>query len=82
MVRLDSKTKTLIEQLAKRIGRTKSEVIREALTALATERRRSAQRPTPYEAMEPLLGCAKGGPKRLSERTTERFSQFLQSRKR
>ena len=82
MVRLDSKTKALIEQLAKRLGRTESEVIREALITFAAERRRSAPQPPPYKAMEPLLGCAKGGPKRLSERTAERFSQFLQSRKR
>jgi len=82
MVRLDSKTMVLIEQLAKQLCRTKSEVIREAVTALVTDRRRSTQRPTPYEAMKPLLGCAKGGPKRLSERTGERFSRFLQSRKR
>ena len=82
MVRLDSKTKALIEQLAKRLGRTESEVIREAITAFATQQRRDKQRTTPYDTMEPLLGCAKGGPKRLSERTAERFSQFLQSRKR
>ena len=82
MVRLDSKTMVLIEQLAEQLGRTKSEVIREAVTALVTERRGRTQQSTPYEAMEPLLGCVKGGPKRLSERTGERFSRFLQSRKR
>ncbi|MEW6683685.1 MAG: GNAT family N-acetyltransferase [Nitrospirota bacterium] len=37
--------------------------------------------PTPYKAMEPLLGCAKGGPKRLSERTGKRFSRSLRSRR-
>lgn len=80
-VRLDAGTEALIARLARRRGRTKSEVIREALMVLAREERRALASPTAYEAMAPALGCARGGPKRLSERTGERFARALRAKR-
>ncbi len=44
-VRLDPKTESLVSRLARRRGQTKSEVIREALLALA----RSAEQAKPHK---------------------------------
>lgn len=81
-VRLDPQTETLIGRLAKRRHKTKSEIIREAISILAQRESTNGKTLTPFESMEPLLGCAKGGPKDLSEHTGERFREILRSRKR
>lgn len=81
-VRLDTKTEALIDRLAKRRGETKSEIIREALKRLAKQEGALGRPVTPYEAMAPFLGCAKGGPPDLSERTGRRFAEILRAGKR
>jgi len=79
-VRLDSKTESLVNRLARRTGRTKSEVIREALKVFARAEADGEARPGPYEAIAHLIGCARGGPKDLSERTGEKVRKLLQAR--
>ncbi len=37
--------------------------------------------PRPYEAIADLIGCVKGGPPDLSERTGERFRELLTQKK-
>jgi hypothetical protein len=54
-VRVDPQTAALLEQVARRTGRTKSEVVREALEALRDQARQSSA-PTPSEAMRHLIG--------------------------
>ena len=81
-VRLDPKTESLVNRLARRRGQTKSEVIREALLALARSEEDVKPRATAYEALGHLIGCVKGGPKDLSERTGEKFHALLLERKR
>lgn len=81
-VRLDRQTETLIGRLAKQRHRTKSEIIREAISILAQRESPNGKALTPFESMEPLLGCAKGGGKDLSEHTGERFREILRSKKR
>jgi hypothetical protein len=76
-VRLDPKTESLLNRLAKRKGRTKSEVIREALTVLSRAEADGEARTNPYEAIAHLIGCARGGPKDLSERTGEKLRKLL-----
>lgn len=77
-VRLDPKTESLVNRLAKQTGRTKSEVIREALMALF--RAEGEARSNPYEAIAHLIGCARGGPTDLSERTGEKLRKLLLAR--
>lgn len=79
-VRLDAKTESLVNRLAKRTGRTKSEVIREAITRLAEADQVARPATTPYEAIRHLIGIGKGGPPDLSERTGDKVRQLLQER--
>lgn len=79
-VRLDPKTQSLVNRLAKRKGRTKSEVIREGLMVLARTEVEMEKRVSPYDAVAHLLGCARGGPKDLSERSGEKLRKLLRSR--
>jgi len=81
-VRLDPKTENLLNRLARRSGRTKSEVIREALIAFDRAEGDSEARANAYEAITHLIGCARGGPKDLSERTGEKLRKLLEARTR
>ena len=81
-VRLDPETESLIKRLAKKTGRTKSQVIRDAIQALARSEAASEPKEGPYEAIAHLIGCASGGPKDLSERTGEKFRNLLLERAR
>ncbi len=81
-VRLDAKTTDMLARLAKRSGRTKSQVIREALLGLA-RRDVVAERPrTAYQAIAHLIGCFDSGGQRLSEKTGEKLAAILREKKR
>jgi hypothetical protein len=82
VIRLDPKTERLLNRLARRKGRTKSVVIREALVALARVEGVAETPASPYEAIAHLIGCARGGPKDLSERTGEKVRKLLLARAR
>jgi ribbon-helix-helix CopG family protein len=79
-VRLDLETESIIKRLARRTGRTKSQVIRDAIRALAKTEEGGIPTGGPYEAFSHVIGCAKGGPPDLSERTGEKFTKLLRSR--
>lgn len=81
-VRLDPETESLIKRLAKKTGRTKSQVIRDAIRALAKFEDGGKATGGPYEAFSHLIGCASGGPPDLSERTGEKFTKLLRARRR
>jgi Arc/MetJ-type ribon-helix-helix transcriptional regulator len=79
-VRIDSEMAAFLERVARQTGRTKSEVVRDALEALVAHRGRdTATRPA--ESMANLIGCWDSSGARLSERTGERFAQLLQEGK-
>jgi len=80
-VRLDPKTESLVSRLARRRGQTKSEVIREALLALARSAEQAKPHKTAYEALG-LIGCVNDGPEDLSVRTGEKVRAILLERKR
>jgi hypothetical protein len=79
-VRIDSEMAAFLERVARQTGRTKSEVVRNALEALVARGARRAATP-PAETMANLIGCWDSGGARLSERTGERFAQLLQEGK-
>jgi len=81
-VRLDPKTESLVRRLARKRGQTKSEVIREALVALARSEEGREGGGTLYDAIAHVVGSVKGGPRDLSERTGEKFRARLLARKR
>jgi len=76
-VRLDAKTERLVERLAQKKGQTKSEVVREAIGALAEQTNGSDRATHPYDAVKDLIGCVRGGPRDLSVRTGEKFRRLL-----
>ena len=76
-VRLPARLERLVSRVAKERGVTKSEVIRSVLTVLEHEDRAAHARPTPYEAMKHLIGCASGGPPDLSAETGKKFRERL-----
>ena len=81
-VRLDPRTLTLMQRLARRTGRTKSQIIRDALRQLGEREGAGDGGRTAYEAMEHSIGCWDSGGARLSERTGEKFRDLLIARRR
>jgi predicted DNA-binding protein len=79
-VRLDSRTLSLTRRLAKRTGRTKSDLIRDAIRRLGAEETTETSG-SAYEAMEHHLGCWDSGGARLSERTGRTFTALLRARR-
>lgn len=80
-VRLDGETERLVSRLARERKRTKSEVVREAITTLARQQAED-KRSSPYETIAHLLGCADSGGARLSERTGRKFARLVRERAR
>ena len=76
-VRLDPKTEEFVTRLARKKGRTKSEVIRQAIQALVEGQDAGKKPLRPYDAISHLIGCARGGPRDLSEQTGIKFRQLL-----
>jgi hypothetical protein len=81
-VRLDPETESMIKRLARKTGRTKSQVIRDAIRVLAKTEDGGKTMGGPYEAFSHVIGCARGGPPDLSERTGEKFTKLLRGRSR
>jgi len=81
-VRLDAKTESLIDRLARKRRQTKSEVIRDAIGALAKQQEKGSGKKRPYDLVAHLIGCVNGGPKDLSVRTGEKFHKMLVERSR
>jgi hypothetical protein len=72
----------LVERLARKRKQTKSEVIRDALGALAEQEKGSGEKKRPYDLVAHLIGCVRGGPRDLSVRTGEKFARLLAEKKR
>lgn len=81
-VRLDARAESLVNRLAKKTGRTKSQVIRDAIARLAEAEEGPKHARTAYEAMKHLIGIADSGGMNLSERTGEKFRALLLERQR
>jgi len=76
-VRLDPETEALLRRLARSSGRTKSEVIREALQRMAAGAVEAAEPASLYEAIADLVGIADDGPEDLSEQHKQHFREKL-----
>ena len=79
-VRIDPEMAALLERVARQTGRTKSEVVRDALEMLRARGGEGAVKP-PAETMAGLIGCWDSGGAWLSERTGEQFTRLLQEGK-
>lgn len=81
-VRLDLETENLLKRLARSSGRTKSEVIREALHRMASGVRDAADDASLYHAVADLVGIADDGPEDLARQHKQRFREKLDARPR
>ncbi len=81
-VRLDRKTTGLVARLARQTGRTKSQVIRDAIAKLAEIENSSPAPRTAYELLKAYIGIANSGGARLSEHTGAKFRALLRKRAR
>jgi hypothetical protein len=81
-LRLDADSERLVNQLARRRGQTKSEVLRAAIRALAREERTSDSRRTLHDAIAQHIGCFDSGGMNLSVKTGRRFAALLDERRR
>lgn len=81
-VRVDVKTERLIQRLARKRGRSKSEVIRDAIGVLARRIQEQEEAERPYETVRDLIGSVHGGPSDLSVRTGEQFRRMVHAKRR
>ena len=81
-VRLDPKTERVVRSLARRTGRTRSQVIRDAIHRLAAAESETGNGQTVFEMWRDAIGCAEGGSPDLSERTGEHFRSLLRAKRR
>jgi hypothetical protein len=81
-VRLDPETRRLMQRIARRTGRTQSEIIREAIRRLGAGERADGSARSAYEAMEHAFGCWDSGGARLSEQTGRKLRDLLTERRR
>ena len=65
-VRLDPETDKLLTHLAQRSGRSKSDLLRDALHCLARESVGIAESDSVYALVSDLVGRASGGPETLA----------------
>lgn len=79
-VRLDPGIEAFLDRVARETGRTRSEVVREALETVRRQGARPAELP-PAKAMAGLIGCWDSGGMALSARTGEAFARLLKERK-
>jgi hypothetical protein len=79
-VRLDPESEAILQRLASKSGRTKSEVVRKALLSLHKRQSRSTGHVRPFDLVEDVIGCWDSGGLGLSQRTGERFAKLLKER--
>ena len=80
-VRLDPETNALLDRLAQTQGRTKSDILREALHRLAQDEQLK-EVDGPYALVADLIGIAQGGPDDLARCHKQVFRDMLADKRR
>jgi Arc/MetJ-type ribon-helix-helix transcriptional regulator len=77
-LRLNGRTERLVQRLAREGDRTKSDVIREAISAYGRQQEATQKKEKSlHETVAPYIGLVEGGPPDLSERTSDTFHDLL-----
>jgi Arc/MetJ-type ribon-helix-helix transcriptional regulator len=76
-VRFTDEIDDLLDRLARETGRDRSDLVREAVRALAAARRLAPARRRPIDRIRDLVGVVDGGPSDLSVKTGEGFRRTL-----
>jgi Arc/MetJ-type ribon-helix-helix transcriptional regulator len=80
-VRVDTKTEARVEQVARRRGQSKSQVVRDALRLFLEHENGAQMHATAYDKLEHLIGCWDSGGMNLSQNTGEKFAELLRQKK-
>ena len=80
--RLTARTRSQLQKLARKTGKSQSSLMREALERLVRDQCVDADASRPYEAIAHLIGCVRGLPSDLSSRTGADFRRLLEARRR
>jgi len=79
-IAVDHETKALLDRLARSRGRSKSEIVREALVALDATRIEGDTPSSVYDMVQDLVGIAKDGPSDLARSHKKAFVELLTER--
>ncbi len=80
-IRLDPETESVVHRLARKTGRTKSSIIREAILRMAEQNTRPKPGSTLYDKMADLVGIGHGGPSDLASRSEEILRHLFAQRR-
>ena len=78
---LDITLEKELERLAEEEGKTKTDVIRDALADYTAKKRAKKRVPSAAEAMKDYIGAGSGGSGNLSEETGKKFLEILLEKK-
>lgn len=81
-IRLDPETESAVRRLARKSGRTKSSIIREAIVRMAEEITPPKPGGSLYDRMTDLVGVGHGGPPDLASRSEEVLRNLFSRRRR
>ena len=82
-VRLDTKTEHALDRMAKLTGKTKSDLIREAVRQMTARAARDFEEgPTAYDRLADLIGVVDRGPGDRAARSEEILRQIFARRRR
>jgi Arc/MetJ-type ribon-helix-helix transcriptional regulator len=76
-VRLDPETELLLKRLARHSGRSKSEVLRDAVHRMAERTAAELEGTSVYSLIPDLVGVANQGPANLARRHKEAYQEAL-----
>jgi len=79
-IRLDPETEAAVHHLARKTGRTKSSIIREAILRMAEQNTRPKPGSSLYDKMADLVGIGHGGPSNLASRSEENLRHLFAQR--
>lgn len=80
-VRLDPETEALLKRMARASGRSKSDVIREALHRMSADTQGTSEGGSLYEAIEDIVGIADAGPDDLAQQHKHYYRDKLERKR-
>jgi hypothetical protein len=75
--RLDAQTVSAIDRIRARTGKSKSDIVREAIADFVAKVDEQLKSQRPYDQIADLIGSIDSGGMQLSTRTGERFTKML-----
>jgi predicted DNA-binding protein len=76
-IRLDAETASAVDRITARTGKSKSEVVREAIAGYAVKIEKKSKGERPFDKVKHLIGIWDSGGMQLSTRTGEKFTEML-----